>query len=84
MGDEQKSEDPIMQEFTELMRDKMPERVITNFIVIAELAGGQTQELSMSVSDTMTPWLATGMLSAAMAMIHSGEYEFPAEEEHDG
>jgi hypothetical protein len=52
--------------------------------VIAEVATGPHQELSLSISDSMTPWLAHGMLNTAMEMINSGEYQFPIGEEHNG
>lgn len=83
MGENEEFDDIIMKQFAEMMREQMPNRVITNFIVIAEVSGGSTQELSLSMSDTMTPWLASGMLNAAMQMVHSGEYQFPFEEEHN-
>jgi hypothetical protein len=74
----------LQEEFENLVKDSLPNHLITNFIVIAEVATGPHQELSLSISDSMTPWLAHGMLNTAMEMINSGEYQFPIGEEHNG
>lgn len=66
------SEDEILQNFTEMVKGSLPDRVVTNFIIIAEVVGGSENDLSIATSDGMTPWLATGMLQAGMDMLAMG------------
>lgn len=70
--DEPLSEDEILQNFTEMVRGELPDKVVTNFIIIAEVVGGSENDLSIATSDGMTPWLANGMLRAGMDMISMG------------
>lgn len=70
-------------ELTQILKDVLPERLVTNYVVIAEIVDSVTQVLFLSLSDGMTPWLAHGMLRAAQEMIGSGEYVFPLEEEEN-
>lgn len=81
---EEQPQEPLEDEFLQLLKESLPTSLITNFIVIAEIAGETNLELSLSVSDGMTPWLAQGMLKTADDMIASGEYRFPTEEEFNG
>lgn len=66
------SEDPFFATFLSMMKDAMPDRVIANFVFVAEVVSGQDNELSVVTSNGMTPWLAGGMLSAASEMIADG------------
>jgi hypothetical protein len=66
------SEDPFLATFLNIMKDAMPDRVIANFVFVAEIVSGQDNELSVVTSNGMTPWLAHGMLSAAEDMIACG------------
>lgn len=88
MDDQENVDDPtnleLDQEMVELqrvLRKTMSEKIITNFVIIAEVADEDGQSLSLSVSDSITPWLAFGMLNSALTMLGSGEYQFPATEE---
>ena len=74
-------EDEEMVELRRVLRKTMSNRIITNFVIIAEVADEDGQALSLSVSDGITPWLAFGMLNSAVAMLGSGEYQFPTTEE---
>ena len=56
--------------FHELIRNAMPGRVITNFILVCEVLTEDGAELSLSTSESITPWLGTGMLQSAMNMMH--------------
>jgi hypothetical protein len=86
MDDEENAEQSALEEIANLLRSSMPDKVVTNFIVIAEVVEADSQGLSLAISDTMTPWLAYGMLNSAMGMISSGEFQFPNldEEETNG
>jgi hypothetical protein len=73
--------DPEMDELRKVLRNTMSEKLITNFVIIAEVTDEDGQSLSLSVSDSITPWLAYGMINSALAMLGSGEYQFPSTEE---
>lgn len=76
------NEDPFLATFLGMMRDAMPDRVIANFVFIAEVVSGQENELSVVTSNGMTPWLAQGMMQAAGDMIAAGiESTFDDEED---
>lgn len=81
MDDDNTADDSALEEVKNLLRSSMPDKVVTNFIVIAEVMDEDSQGLSLAISDTMTPWLAYGMLNSAMGMVSSGEYQFPMNDE---
>lgn len=81
MEDDEKAEQSALEEIANLLRSSMPDKVVTNFIVVAEVVEADSQGLSLALSDTMTPWLAYGMLNSAMGMVSSGEYQFPMNDE---
>lgn len=58
----------------ELMRESFPDRMITNYIIIAESVSADTKDLHVSTSDQMTTWLATGMLNCASEVILNQGY----------
>jgi hypothetical protein len=66
------NDDSFLSTFLDMMKDAMPDRVIANFVFVAEVVSGQNNELSVITSNGMTPWLADGMLSAAKDMISDG------------
>jgi hypothetical protein len=59
--------------FLELVQKSLPDKLIVNFVIVAEVADDVGSQLSLFVSDTMSPWLAHGMLEYAIDMINSGE-----------
>ena len=63
----------LRQQFELLMKGMLPSRLITNFIIVAEVVNDNSSELSVSVSGGMSPWLASGMLEHAASMISTGE-----------
>lgn len=82
---EDDNKEPSMdKEIEELLRGMLPQGLVTNFVLIAEVVSNSQQELVLSISDSMTPWLANGMLETAMDMMRSGEYQFPITEENNG
>lgn len=58
--------------FRELVQKSLPQKLIVNFVIVAEVADDDGSQLSIFVSDTMSPWLAHGMLEYAIDMIDSG------------
>lgn len=67
--------------FEELIRSVIPDSVISNFIVVAEIVSKDDEELSLVMSDRMTPWLASGMLKFALDMIRDGHVQSLSEED---
>jgi hypothetical protein len=63
-------------DFDSFVRDSLPQKLISNFIIVAEIVNEAGTELSISCSTSMTPWLASGMLRSAEDMILSGENSF--------
>lgn len=82
--EEENSETSMDTEIEELLRGALPQGLVTNFVLIAEVVSDSQQELVLSISDSMTPWLAHGMLETAMDMMRAGEYQFPITEENNG
>jgi hypothetical protein len=64
--------DDMNEIFRELVQKSLPEKLITNFVIVAEVADEDSSQLSIFVSDTMSPWLAHGMLEYAIDMIDTG------------
>ena len=75
--------DDYVSTFIDMMKAAMPDKVITNFVFIAEIVSNEDNRLNILTSNGMTPWLAQGMLNAAEDMIISGVDSFidDAEEE---
>lgn len=65
--------DDMNEIFRELIQKSLPDKLITNFVIVAEVASDTNSQLSLFVSDTMSPWLAHGMLEYAIDMIASGD-----------
>ena len=82
--EEENNETPVDKEIEELLRGALPQSLVTNFVLIAEIFSDSDQELVLTISDSMTPWLANGMLETAMEMMRAGEYQFPITEENNG
>jgi hypothetical protein len=81
MEDDDAQAEAAVKEVEELLRSAMPNKIVSNFILIAEIVEEEGQSLSLAISDSMTPWLAYGMLNGAMGMVSSGEYQFPINDE---
>jgi len=73
MDNEEFVSNELRMQFEHLIKDILPSKIVSNFIIVAEVANSKTSELSVSVSDGMTPWLADGMLKYAAEIIASGE-----------
>lgn len=60
--------------FQQIIQDALPGRMISNFVLIAEVVDGESEQLSLFLSDRMTPWLALGMMKSAESMISDAEF----------
>jgi len=60
--------------FQQIVKDALPGRMISNFVLIAEIIDNDSEQLSLFMSDRMTPWLARGMMKSAEDMISDAEY----------
>lgn len=69
--------------FLDIVKKAMPEKLIANFVVVAEMIDGTNTELSIFVSESMTPWLASGMLQAAMDLVADGQQSIIEDEDED-
>lgn len=67
--------------FNNIIREALPDRMITHFILVAEVLGSDTEELSIFTSEAMTPWLALGMLKSASDMVRSNQGQPKFEED---
>jgi hypothetical protein len=56
-------------EFAQLIREAMPDHVITNFVLVCEVLNEDGTELTVAHSEAMTLWLATGMLLSAQDLL---------------
>lgn len=59
--------------FKDIIKEALPNRMITHFVLIAEVLNSDTEELSIFTSESMTPWLALGMLKSASDMVQSNQ-----------
>lgn len=66
--------DEINEVFKELIKKGMPEKIISNFVVVAEINDSDGAELHVIVSDGITPWTSIGLLQYAMDMVAIGEF----------
>lgn len=81
--EEENSESSVDKEIEQLLKESLPQTLVTNFVVIAEVVTDSQRELSLTVSDSMTPWLAQGMLELGIEMMRTGDYQFPTTEENN-
>lgn len=71
------------KQINDLLAGAFPNTVLVNYIVIAETLTDDGRDLSIATSDTMTPWLAAGMLECAGEMIMGQQYAHDDDEEND-
>lgn len=48
--------------FEDIIKSAIPNKMISNFVLIAEVIDSDGEELSIFMSEQMTPWLALGMI----------------------
>ena len=61
--------------FDSMMDKILPSRLITNFIIIAEVVGDEGSEIAVTLANGLTPWAADGMLRYAQQIITSDDFE---------
>lgn len=69
-----------MAEFERIIKDAVHGRVVSNFVLVAEMVGGDGQDIEVYLSQMMTPWLASGMLHYAEGLILETTYGESEEE----
>lgn len=69
--------------FEKMINEAMPNAVVTNYVIVAEVVSESGTDLQMILSDGATPWLASGMLEFASDMLYSGQHQFHSIEEED-
>lgn len=57
--------------FADIIRGSMPDRVISNFVLVCEVLTEEGAELTIATSDAITPWLSLGMLLSARDMLQA-------------
>ena len=67
-----------------LIKESMPDSIVTHYIAIVEVMEEEGQRLRLVLSDSMTPWMAIGMLEGGTRMIDAyGHEDFDPYEEED-
>lgn len=66
--------------FQQIIQDALPGRMVSNFVLIAEVVDGDSEQLSLFLSDRMTPWLARGMMKSAEDMISDAEFSMDGDD----
>lgn len=49
--------------------------VVTHWVMIMETFDGEEQNLHMASSESVTPWMALGMIEAARRIVNEGELD---------
>lgn len=62
--------------FQRMINDAMPNTVVTNYVIVAEVVTEQGTDLQVILSQSATPWLVSGMLEFASDMLYNGQHEF--------
>ena len=69
--------------FQAMINDSMPDALVSNYIIVAEVVSETGTDLQMILSDGITPWLASGMLEFASDMLFTGQHEFHSMEDEE-
>ena len=69
--------------FQAMINDSMPDALVSNYIIVAEVVSEDGTDLQMLLSDGITPWLASGMLEFASDMLFTGQHEFHSMEDEE-
>jgi hypothetical protein len=73
--EEMPNEEQLKLIFESMLRQVLPSRLITNFVIIAEVANEDGSELAVTISDGLTPWAADGMLRYAQQIVTTDDFE---------
>ena len=70
MGDREENEDFLRK----ALEDTCPEgNVVTHWLMVMETFDGEEQNLHVASSDSVTPWMALGMIEAAKRIVNENE-----------
>lgn len=71
------SDDKSSDEFLrKALEETCPEgQVVTHWVMILETFDGKEQNLQMASSESVTPWMALGMIAAAKRIINDGDLD---------
>jgi len=72
MGEKGEGEDFLRK----ALEETCPEgHVVTHWVMIMETFDGNEQNLHMASSESVTPWMALGMIEAARRIVNEGELD---------
>lgn len=72
-------------DFDKLVEEALPQRLVTNWILIAETADADNQDLHVMSSPGVTSWLAQGMINCAGDIILTNSYStYQGETDEEG
>lgn len=69
------SEEEPQMDLSSLVSEAFPDKIVTNWVVIAETISADSRSMQIATSESMTTWLATGMLSCAQDIVMNSQYE---------
>lgn len=72
-------------DFAKMVEEALPQRLITNWIIVAESADSSGQDLHVVSSPGMSSWLAQGMINCAGDIILTNSYStYQGETDEEG
>jgi hypothetical protein len=77
------SEEEPQFDLSSLVSDAFPDRIVSNWVVIAETVSADSRTMQIATSENMTTWLATGMLSCAQDIVMNQHYEVEDDDDDD-
>ena len=61
-------------DFDKMVGEAFPQKIVTNWIIVAETMSESGQDLHIATSDHMSSWLAQGMINCAGDIILTNSY----------
>jgi hypothetical protein len=77
------SEENNQFDLHQMVNEAFGEKMITNYIIIAETVSTNERSLQIATSDGMTTWLASGMLNCASDIVLNQNYEIDLDEDEE-
>lgn len=68
-------------DFSTFVSEAFPDKIVTNWVVIAETVSSDSRTMQIATSENMTTWLASGMLSCAQDIVVNSQYEIDDDDE---
>jgi hypothetical protein len=76
------SEEEPQVDLSSFVSDAFPQKIVANWVVIAETVSADSRTMQIATSENMTSWLAAGMLSCAQDIVMNQQYDVD-DDEHD-